>query len=169
MIFISLIISHPDAIVHIDQYPNNKTRISVKPKNKPIFISRKHCETTYPLELIKLILKIKGPSYLCDEITRDEDPAYVQLYLNNALLGFIDESSFENKLILDFGCGSGASTMILGRMFPKTEIIGIDLNKHFLSIAEQRLKHYGLKILDLFYHHPVRNSQRTSVSSTSSY
>lgn len=145
MILISLKISYPDAIVHIDERPNNKIQISIEPKNNSIFILRKCCETSYPLDLIKLILKIKGPSYLCDEIMRDEDPSYVQLCLNNSILGYIDKSSFDNKRILDFGCGSGASTFILSRMFPKTEIIGVELDEQLLSIADLILKQYNLK------------------------
>lgn len=145
MIIISITILHPDAKIHIIQTQNNKKQILIEPTNNSTFLLGKYCETFYPLKLINMILKIKNPSCLIDEIKRDEDPSYVQQFLNNAILGYIDRSCFENKRILDFGCGSGASTMILGRMFPKSEIIGIDLSSKLLTIANARLKYYNLK------------------------
>ena len=92
---------------------------------------------------------MKGPAYLCDEILRDESPDYVQKSLKYDLLSYFDEEGFKNKRLLDFGCGSGASTMILARMFPNTEIVGIELEETLLSIAKMRANHYGYKNIEL--------------------
>lgn len=77
-------------------------------------------------------------------IIREEDPLYVQMNLKAALFAYIDARSFVNKRILDFGCGGGASTIILARMFPNTQIVGIDLDRGLLSIAKFRSKYYSL-------------------------
>lgn len=140
----TITLEHPKALVRIKPLPNGKKRISVRSLKKSIFIPRTNCETSYPIELIKLILSIKGPTHLCDEIMRDEDSSY-QIWLEKAILGYIPEHNFENKRILDFGCGSGSSTMILARMFPRTHITGIDLNNRTLSIAKSRAKHYDFR------------------------
>ncbi len=109
----------------------------------------KTCETSYPVSLIDKILDLKGPAFLCDEILRDESPNYVEKCLKYDLLGYIEEEKFRNKRMLDFGCGSGASTMILARMFPHTEIVGIELEKKLLSIARLRAGHYGYNNIQL--------------------
>jgi ubiquinone/menaquinone biosynthesis C-methylase UbiE len=80
---------------------------------------------------------------VCDEIRRDEDPKYVTLFLHWALLGYVDPGAFAGKRLLDFGCGSGASTAILGRMFPETETVGVDLEENLLGIARKRAAFYG--------------------------
>ena len=132
-----------DAEIYVDDLPNGKKRITVNASDKSIFVPFKSCETSYPLELIELILDVKGPGYLCDEIMRDEDPTHVENILKASILGYLSEDDFEHKRLLDFGCSSGASTMILRRMFPKTQIVGIDIDNAVLSVARQRAHYYG--------------------------
>jgi len=139
------IFKHQDAIITIKQLNQKKLKINVRPNNKNLFIPFKTCETSYSLELIKKILDIKGPAYLCDEILRDESTEYLQKSLKYCLLGYIKKKEFTNKRILDFGCGSGSSSMILSKMFPDTQIVGIDLEKKLLQIARTRAKHYNFK------------------------
>lgn len=89
-----------------------------------------------------MILEIKGIDYLCDEIYREVDSNYVQRDLQFDLSSYFPNEDFANKRILDFGCGSGASTMILSRMYPKSEIVGVELEENHLKIARARLQHY---------------------------
>lgn len=121
-------------------------KISVKPSSPGQFIRTASCRTRYPLSLIKTIVKIKGASYLCDEILRDEDPYYIEHHIITTLFSFVRPSAFKGKRLLDFGCGSGASTMILARHLPETEIVGVELEKKNLAVARERAKFYG-------YHH----------------
>jgi len=123
---------------------NGMKTIEVVPDDPSAFISKRTCTTAYPLELIELILRIKGPYGLCDEILRDEKPDYVQISLHYDLLAYIDEAAFAGARILDFGCGSGASTAILGRMFPRSQVVGLELNASLLEIARARAAHYAL-------------------------
>jgi len=138
----STTLRHPDGVVHIEQLETGKNKITVELLNEKVFMLRSTCETSYPVELIEQIMKVKGPGALCDEVSRDEDPMYVQHSLKYDLLSYISEDSFNKKRILDFGCGSGSSTMILARMFPNSEIIGVELEDELLTIAKMRAKHY---------------------------
>jgi len=137
------ILKHEKAVVKVEKLSSGKNTILVESLSKELFVPHSDWETAYPLDLIEGILKVKGPAFLCDEIMRDESPDYVQKNLKYGLLGYVNEKEFEEKRILDFGCGGGASTMILGRMFPNTEIVGIELNANLLSIAKLRSIHYG--------------------------
>lgn len=139
----SIILEHPDALIHIAELQGNKKRITISPLDKSVIIYTDQCETFYPLWLIKQILDILGPAGLCDEIKRDENISNVEKSLKNHIFGYVNDIDFENKRILDFGCGGGASTMILARMFPKSSIVGVELVGKSLLIANCRLKHYG--------------------------
>lgn len=134
-------IDHPDAEIHIEDL-GEKRSISVIPKGD-YYVPIKKWETKYPMDLIQKILSIKGPGFLCDEIMRDEDPEYVEHSLYWDLLSYVDQIDFKGRRILDFGSGSGASTMILSRLFPESQIIGVELVPEFLDIAQDRAKFYG--------------------------
>lgn len=124
---------------------NHKNRVQVHPVSNDLFIPIKSCETSYPLELIEEILNVQGPAYLCSEIVREESPDYVQRHLQFDLLSYLDRKEFSGKRILDFGCGGGSSTMILGRMFPEAEIVGVELEVELLAVARSRAKYYGVE------------------------
>lgn len=144
-----IILKHTDANVYVEKLPSRKNKVSVELINADLFMPTKACQTSYSIDLIESILNLKGPNYLCDEILRDESPDYVQKALKYGLLSYRDEEEFKNKRLLDFGCGSGSSTMILARMFPHTEIIGIELEEKLLLLAHLRATHYGYENIEL--------------------
>lgn len=137
------ILKHKDANIEIEKLPSGKNKITVKLLDNNLFMPYGTWETSYPVDLIEQILSLKGPASLCDEIMRDESIDYLQENLRYDVLSYISEDEFINKRLMDFGCGSGASTMILCRMLPLTEIVGIELNDKLLSIARLRAKYYG--------------------------
>lgn len=143
----SHIIEHPKGSIHIENLEDKEKQVTVKTKDDT-FVPVKTCKTDYPISLIELILNHKGIDYLCDEINRDIDPNYVQRDLEFDLMGYFTKADFENARILDFGSGSGASSMILSRMFPSSQIVGIELDKKHVEIAEARLEHYGYKNIE---------------------
>ena len=85
----SIALTHPDAKIRIEDLADGRRRVTVVPQ-KHTYIPRASCETSYPLNLIQLILDIKGPEYLCDEIARTEDPEYVRRDLETYLLAYFD-------------------------------------------------------------------------------
>ena len=101
------------------------------------------CETGYPLELIQQIPDVKGLAGPVDEILREESSTYLERVLRHGLLAYVGPKAFENKRLLDFGCGNGASTMVLSRTLPETKFVAVDLCPEFLKIAEMRANHYG--------------------------
>jgi 2-polyprenyl-3-methyl-5-hydroxy-6-metoxy-1,4-benzoquinol methylase len=142
-----MLLEHPEARVSVESVADDRRRIVVDAP-PGTFIAKCECETGYPPDLIERILEVKGPAYLCDEIVREEDPQYVALFLRYGLLGFVPPEEFQGARLLDFGSGSGASTVILSRMFPETEIVGVELEPDFVDIARRRADHYGLRNFD---------------------
>jgi len=143
------ILKHRDAVIYIENLSNGKNKIRVKPINNNIYILTQSCETHYPIDMISKILDLVGPDSVCNEIIRDESPDFVQRSLKYAILGYVDEEEFKGKRLLDFGCGGGASTMILARMFPQTQIVGVELEERYLYIARLRAAHYGCANVEL--------------------
>ncbi|MGJ3249353.1 MAG: class I SAM-dependent methyltransferase [Elainellaceae cyanobacterium] len=48
--------------------------------------------------------------------------------------------------ILDLGCGTGSTTLLLKRTFPDAEVIGIDLSPYMLVVADQKAYADGIAI-----------------------
>ena len=138
-----------DAVIRLEEKGSGTRRIVVEMKDPGAYSPRLHWDTQYPPELIKAILEVKGAAWLCDEIARDEDPLYVRSDLMMSLLSYVRESDFVGKLVLDFGCGSGASTVIIARMFPRCRVLGVELDERLLELARLRIQHYRLDNVDL--------------------
>jgi SAM-dependent methyltransferase len=133
------ILACADGDVLVEALPRGKHRVSVLPAPGSV-VDAHSCETSYPLSLIRAIHASKG-LYLCDEIMREEDPRYVERSIRHEVLGYVDAAEFAGKRVLDFGCGSGASTMVLARILPPCEIVGVDLEARHLRIARLRAEH----------------------------
>lgn len=146
-------LEHPQGTVRIQELANRKRRLEVLVKEKGTFVSSTTWDTSYPASLIERIMQIKTPAYLCDEIRRDEDPYYIAHHLETTLFAHVPPAAFVGRRLLDFGCGSGASTAILARLLPKTTIVGVELNPLHLEIAHLRAAFYELDNID-FYQSP---------------
>jgi ubiquinone/menaquinone biosynthesis C-methylase UbiE len=140
-------LDHREGRVELQELGAGRTRIRVSPGGSATFVAERACDTAYPRELIELILRVKGPGHLCDEIMRDEAPDYVQALLEFGTLAYLPADWFAGKRILDFGCGSGASTVILARMFGRSDIVGVDMEGELLDVARARAEYYGLERL----------------------
>lgn len=138
----SLALESPDGRVLVTELGAGRRRLAVELASGDE-AERMICETRYPVELIRQVLTVRGLAWLCDELARDEDRAYVERYLRYGMFGYVEEERFAGKRLLDFGCGAGASTMILCRMLPATEIVGVELLEDHVEVAKARAHFYG--------------------------
>lgn len=132
-------------MVRLTPIASGKLRIEVQRVGGGPAVTRNGWETAYSVDLIVRILEATGPFSLCDEIAREESPQYTAAALKWAILGYLDESQFAGKRILDFGCGSGASTIGLCRLFPDASVVGIDIRPVEVAAARARAHFFGFR------------------------
>ena len=60
--------------------------------------------------------------------------------------GLIDRIRVKPRRILDLGCGTGSTTLLLKQAFGEAEVIGIDLSPYMLVVAELKAQKAGLDI-----------------------
>ncbi len=60
--------------------------------------------------------------------------------------GLIDAVKVHPRRILDLGCGTGSTTLMLKQAFPEAEVIGLDLSPYMLVRAEHKAISSGLDI-----------------------
>jgi ubiquinone/menaquinone biosynthesis C-methylase UbiE len=58
----------------------------------------------------------------------------------------IDAVKVQPRRILDLGCGTGSTTIMLKQAFPQADVIGLDLSPYMLVRAEDKAKTVGLDI-----------------------
>jgi ubiquinone/menaquinone biosynthesis C-methylase UbiE len=58
----------------------------------------------------------------------------------------IDAIQSKPRRILDLGCGTGSTTLMLKRAFPNAEVIGVDLSPYMLVVAEHKAQQAGLEM-----------------------
>ncbi|MBE9077229.1 class I SAM-dependent methyltransferase [Romeria aff. gracilis LEGE 07310] len=58
----------------------------------------------------------------------------------------VDTIQGQPRRILDLGCGTGSTTLLLKQAFPKAEVIGLDLSPYMLAVAEQKATAEGLSV-----------------------
>ena len=70
--------------------------------------------------------------------------------------GLIDAIHSHPRRILDLGCGTGSTTLLLKQTFPQSQVIGLDLSPYMLVVAEEKANRAGL---DLQWRHA--NAEQT--------
>ena len=102
-------------------------------------------ETTYSEALLCLIARNKGIAYLKDEIDRDFEPGYLHEPMRRLITRYVDVATIGACHVLDYGCGSAASTVNLARILPQARIAGIDIAPGLVEIGRARVRELGLQ------------------------
>lgn len=146
----TLTLTAEDGTLLVEELGDGRRRLTSALNDSTVWVPYNTVETSYPLDLIEFMLKKHGAIGVCYEILRDEDPHAVERLLKNDIFGYFDAVDFENKTILEFGCGSGASTVILQRLFPTARITGVEMSPEALSVARRRVAHHGFDDIQLY-------------------
>lgn len=128
--------------LRVQPLEDGRHHLSVLPADGQ-YIANRDWITTYPLPLVLDIHATKD-LFVCDEIMREESPNYVEKSVRSSVLGYVKPEDFAGKRVLDFGCGSGASVLVLSRVLPACEIVGVELEPHLVELARRRVAHFGL-------------------------
>lgn len=83
-----------------------------------------------------------GASVSYDPITQYVLPPN-ETWVRQAL---VDSITSKPRRILDLGCGTGSTTLLLKQAFPHAEVIGLDLSPYMLVMADRKAKDAGLDI-----------------------
>jgi 2-polyprenyl-3-methyl-5-hydroxy-6-metoxy-1,4-benzoquinol methylase len=118
--------------VRISGHPDGRLVLDIHLRESA---SSNFCQTTFPLEVIEFFVERVGCAGLADFIKRYDDKGVPEV-LKFQLLSYFRSEEFKGKRLLDFGCGSGASTLGLAQLLPETEILGIDLDPERIEIAQ---------------------------------
>lgn len=93
-------------------------------------------------------------------VTYDPITQYVLLPNENLIRqALIDAVKVKPRRILDLGCGTGSTTLMLKQAFPEAEVIGLDLSPYMLVRAEHKSQAAGL---DIVWRHG--NAEKTGFS-----
>ncbi len=69
---------------------------------------------------------------------------WIEVYRERELVQVLDQC-ITNNVVLDIGCGTGTTCVLLGKRYHNAQIVGIDINPGFLSYAEQKITNSGLE------------------------
>ncbi|MEB3292441.1 MAG: class I SAM-dependent methyltransferase [Synechococcales bacterium] len=60
--------------------------------------------------------------------------------------GLLDAIQGQPRRILDLGCGTGSTTLLLQKQFPQAEVVGLDLSPYMLAIANYKAQQVNAPI-----------------------
>ncbi|MBD0341241.1 MAG: methyltransferase domain-containing protein [Microcoleus sp. Co-bin12] len=60
--------------------------------------------------------------------------------------GLMDAVRVKPRRIIDLGCGTGSTTLMLKQAFPEAEVVGLDLSPYMLVVAGMKAQKAGLNI-----------------------
>jgi SAM-dependent methyltransferase len=131
-----IVLEADEGRVEVVPLGDGRSRVSLHPHDSALWLPRRECITSLPLGLVKAYLARSFPQ-LCDALARHDDPDYVARVLRLQLFAYSEQSAFRGKRLLDFGCGTGASTLWLAELLPETDIVGVDMDPAALKVARE--------------------------------
>lgn len=131
-----------EGTVELVPLPNSRFKVTLQPHAKDAYTPRNPCETSLPLDVIQAFLDVSF-NYLCDALSRHDEPEYVRFVLHRQFHAYVGEADLLGTRVLDFGCGTGASTFCLGEILPDAEVVGAELDAQRLGLAKRVLAALG--------------------------
>jgi 2-polyprenyl-3-methyl-5-hydroxy-6-metoxy-1,4-benzoquinol methylase len=131
--------------VQIFPLERNRLRIVLEPVNPDLYTLSRSCDTSLPADIIESLAEELEFAWLCDHIARLEDPAYVSEILKRQLFAYFGPEQFAGKRLMDFGCGIGASSIIMAECLPETEVVGVELDASRVAIARRLAQFKGIR------------------------
>ena len=129
-------IERKEGIVSIrKQDDDHQLLVTLLPRSPALYIPRRSCKTTFSLEMVEFLLQRSDFAWLCDNLARHDDS--VPDALKHQLFSYFTPDDLAGKRLLDFGCGSGASTLAMARMLPGTQIVGVELDADKIETANR--------------------------------
>jgi SAM-dependent methyltransferase len=139
-----LVLRAAEGDVEICSLQSGRFKITLRPNDRNAYIPLMSCETSLPPEVVEVFLKASF-SGLCDSLARHDDPKYIKGILHQQFLAYVGEADLKGMRLLDFGCGSGASTFCMAEMLPNTEVVGVELSEQNIEIANRVLATRGMQ------------------------
>ncbi len=132
-------LSTSSGTIEFEQSSSGRTRITLKPTPDASlqYISRMTCETSHPEEVPIFLEHGISFHWLCESISRVEDPDYVFGTIQRQLFAFVEPHEFQGARVLDFGCGVGGSALGMAALLPASQIIGVELDARLVRLARR--------------------------------
>jgi SAM-dependent methyltransferase len=127
---------YPDGWMEFVPVPGG-FRVRLQPSTSTGFVAMEDVTTWFPPEVVRAIAACHGFAWTAEVIARHQDPSYLERILKRQLFSYFLPSAFAGKRILDFGCGTGASTFCLARLLPQSHVTGVDFDVHRIGLAQQ--------------------------------
>jgi 2-polyprenyl-3-methyl-5-hydroxy-6-metoxy-1,4-benzoquinol methylase len=134
----------PKATVEIESLPNSKFHYHINITGVSGNLKETSFDSFYGEKVAQALLEMGGPERLISELTREEGSSSLELGLKYYTLSFLPDEEFVGKRLLDFGCGCGASTFALSRIFPKAHILGLDRLQDCIDVCNLKKEQLGL-------------------------
>jgi len=130
------VFQYPDGWMEFVPVPGG-FRVRLQPSTSSGFVALEDVVTWFPPEVVRAIAACHGFAWTAEVIARHQDPLYLERILKRQLFSYFPPSGFVGKRVLDFGCGTGASTFCLARLLPESQITGIDFDPARIGLAQQ--------------------------------
>ncbi len=111
--------------------------VSLRPSRPDGFVAQGEIVTWFPPDIVRGIAASHGFAWTAEVIARHQDPRYLERILKHQLFSYFPPSAFKGKRVLDFGCGTGASTFCLARLLPESQVIGVDFDGARIALAQR--------------------------------
>ena len=111
--------------------------VSLRPHQQGGFVALEDVVTWFPPDVVRGIAASHGFAWTAEVIARHQDPYYLERILKHQLYSYFPPSAFAGKRVVDFGCGTGASTFCLAHLLPDSHVTGVDFDETRLALARR--------------------------------